>query len=61
MSVLSPKKLCPLMSTAKSKVYCSDECMWYISNENVSGVTCAVPLSLMTSGEILTAIEKKVK
>lgn len=61
MSELIPKLFCPLLSTGSKKAYCDEKCMWYIHNDNCSGVTCAVPLSLMNGGEILTALEKQAE
>ena len=55
---MTRKLFCPLMSTNAQKVYCNENCMWYVYNDDdASGVTCAVALNLHTNGYILTAIE----
>ena len=53
-----PKLFCPLLSTDKHKVYCKEDCMWHIYNEDATGHTCAVVLNIAISGTIIEAIEK---
>lgn len=59
MPDFTPKLFCPLLSTPSKKAYCDEKCMWYVHNDDFTGHTCAVVLSLESSSEILQAVQKK--
>lgn len=61
MSELISKRFCPLLSSENKKAFCNENCMWHVENDDCSGMTCAVPLSLLTGGALLAAIEKRPK
>ncbi len=59
MPDFTPKLFCPLLSTSSKKTYCNEKCMWYVHNDDFTGRTCAVALSLESLSEILQAIEQR--
>lgn len=61
MSDFTPKLFCPIRSTSSKKVYCDKDCMWYVYNDDLTGRTCAVALSLESLSEILQAVQSKEK
>jgi hypothetical protein len=58
VSNLMPKLFCPLLSSENKKVYCKDDCMWYIETDCPMGSSCIIPALFMSNTEIVKAIEK---
>lgn len=53
------KRFCPLLTKDPSKpVYCNENCMWYIENDDMPAYSCVVPVLLASQNTVVSAIER---